>query len=93
MRLADAEDAAGLFLQSFDIADALVGDPIVLRHDHQLSGKRKPVQYSNRRLGKTLPQIVAWHLWRCPLASSIPDLVWNNIAAASIDQVRWEAGD
>jgi hypothetical protein len=69
---------------------ACLGYPIVLRYDHQLSGKREPVQYSNRRVGKPLPQIVVGHLFSCSLASSNRDLVWRNIDAASTDQVRWK---
>jgi hypothetical protein len=68
-----------------------VGHPIVLRHDHQLSGERKPVQYSNRRVGKPLPQIVVGHLCSCSLTSSNRDLVWRNIDATSTGQARWEA--
>jgi hypothetical protein len=49
------------------------GHPVVLRHDHQLSGDRKPVQYSNRRVGKTLPQIVVGHMCSSSLACGTRD--------------------
>ena len=90
MRLADAENPAGLLLQPFDIADALMGYAVVLRHDHQLSGKGKPVQYSNRRLGKPLPQIVVRHLCSCSSPRQIVTLSGGTSDAASTDQVRWK---